>query len=180
MTDSTPTWDLPLPPLGQTPWRDEWVQAMTTIDARLVGMRGSVYAEGNGSSTTFEGVNTPTPVVFDPASVIAGPPCQFCDIDSDTAEITYVGPLDRVPTVLATVDISGSANKTFVVRARRNGEEIPGVITRIRLGPNVTKGNGTIVGLVPMATGDTIRLWVTNESDSSAVTVEDAAVTLRG
>lgn len=179
MTDVTPTWGLPLPPLGQTPWRDEWVQAMTTIDERLGGVRGSVYAEGNTAATTFSAVNTPAPVVYD-SSLIAGPPCAFCEVDTTTGELTYIGPLDRVPTVLATVDISGSANKTYVVRVRKNGDVIPGVLTRIRLGPNVTKGTGAIVGLVPMSTGDTLRLFATNETDGTSVVIEDSALTVRG
>lgn len=102
MSDVTPTWELPLPPLGQTPWRDEWVQAMTIIDERLVGVRGSVYAETNGAATTFSSVNTPAPVVFD-SSLIPGPPCALCEVDTTKGELTYTGSLDRVPTVLATV-----------------------------------------------------------------------------
>lgn len=180
MTDSTPTWSIPLPPLGQTPWRDEWVEAMTTIDARLTGLRGSVYVEANGTATTFSGKDTLTPMAFDPGAVVAGPPCQFCEVDTTSVSVTYVGPLDRVATVLATVDILGSGNKTYVVRVQRNAASLPGVLTRIRIGPNQTTGTGAISGLVPMSTGDTLRLVVANSTDATSVTVEDAALTVRG
>lgn len=175
--DGTPTWGLPLPELGATPWRDAWVDAMTTIDERLAGMRGSLYVEGNATATVLSEEN-PAPAVFE--AVVAGPPCQFCEVDTTDGTITYLGPLDRVPTVYAAVDIAGSANRTYVVRVRLNDEPVTGLLTRIRLGPNVTKGTGAIVGFVPMTAGDTLRLWVEDETASGPVTVEDAALAVRG
>ena len=177
---TTPTWDLPLPADGQTPWGDDYRSAMLTIDERLGGLRGSLYVEDNAAETVISAVNTPTPVLFAPSKVQSGPFCRFCEIDTDAGTITYIGPLTRVPTVqLAFTLQSGGNNLTYTVSVRRNGQPIPGARTRVRFG-NITPLSGAIVANTELATGDVLQVWVANLTDDRNATMLDMTFAARG
>lgn len=116
---TTPTWDLPLPEDGAKPWGDDYRAAMVTIDERLGGLRGSLFVEDNATITPISAVNTATPVLFGAGEVNDGPFCRFCET-GELGTITYVGPLDRVPTVQLAFTLQAAANKTFAVSVRKN------------------------------------------------------------
>lgn len=177
---STPTWELPLPADGQQPWGDDYRAAMMTIDERLGGLRGSLFVEDNTAPTPIAEQGTAVPIVFGAGEVQAGPFCRFCEIGDD-GTITYVGPLDRVPTVQLSFTLqSPSANKTLAVSVRKNGEPIAGSRTRVRYGPNVTIASGSCVFNVEVSTGDTLQAFVTNLSGTDDPTMLDMTFAARG
>ena len=170
----TPMWNLPLPEDGQTPWGDDYREAMETIDARLLAVRGSLFVEDNALVTSSPGAGKKAVL----NGVMAGPACRFCDVDGN--RITYVGPLTKVPTVIATANVSGPAQSTLQVQVRRNGELVPGASKKVRLGIGQTLGSVAVAANVEMEQGDFVEFWVANLTGPQDVTVTDATMALRG
>jgi hypothetical protein len=170
----TPMFDLPLPDDGQTPWGDDYRSAMVEIDSRLLSVRGSLYVEDNTDETPSPGAGVKAVLTGSEA----GPPCRFCEVDGN--RITYVGPLPKVPTIVATANVQGPAQSTLQLQVRRNGELVPGASKKVRLGTGVTLGSVAVAANVPLAEGDFVELWVANLTGPQAVTVTDATLVLRG
>jgi sulfur carrier protein ThiS len=171
----TPTWNLPLPVDGQTPWGDDYRSAMTTIDARLGGMRGSIYAVDESTATV---ITTQNVGVKATVNTLEGPPCQFCTYPVAN-RITYIGPLTRVVTVWVAVALTSSNQQTIELAVRKNGQVIPWLTTIVRTG-TIGFGNAGIVGHVEIATNDFLELWVTNRTSSANVTIVDLTMAGRG
>jgi hypothetical protein len=171
----TPTWNLPLPIDGQTPWGEDYRSAMTTIDARLFGMRGSFYATDEATPTTDLTQNVAKKATV---STLEGPPCQFCSYPVAN-RLTYIGPLTRVPTVWMSVFVTSSNNQTIEVAVRKNGTEVPWLSSLIRTG-TIGSGNASVVGHVELATNDFLELWVTNRTGAADITVVDLTLAVRG
>lgn len=175
---TTPTWDLPLPEDGAKPWGDDYRAAMVTIDERLGGLRGSLFVEDNQTPTVIETAGVAVQAAL--GNVQSGPFCRFCAING-AGVITYVGPLDRVPTVQAAFTLqSTGGNKSARVEIRKNGQVVPGSAKRVRFGPNVTVQSGALVANVEIAAGDELSVWVTNLTDSTDLTVLDLTLAARG
>jgi len=175
---TTPTWDIPLPADGQSPWGADYRQAMTIIDERLVGLRGSLFVDNNQTPTVITTQNVAVPAAL--GNVQSGPPCKFCGVNG-AGVLTYLGPLDRVPTVQAAFTLqSAGGNKTFRVEIRKNGLPVAGSAKRVRFGPNVTVQNGALVANVEMSEGDQLQLWVSNLTDTTDLTVLDLTLAARG
>ena len=173
----TPTWDLPLPSDGQSPWGAAYREAMTIIDSRLVGVRGSLFVEDNQTPTVISTQGVAVPAAL--GNVQSGPPCRFCHINGGGV-LTYVGPLDRIPTVIATYTLQADANTTFALEIRKNGQVVPGSRKRLRFGPNVTIATGGLVANVEMSTDDELQVWVSNLTNTTDCTVLDLTLAARG
>jgi hypothetical protein len=174
----TPTWNIPLPADGQSPWGADYRTAMTIIDERLGGLRGSLYVEDNQTATEIVTAGEAVPAEL--GDVQSGPFCRFCNVNG-AGVITYLGPLDRIPTVQAAFTLqSTGGNKTFRVEVRKNGNAIAGSAKRVRFGPNVTIQSGALVVNVEMSAGDQLQVWLSNLTDTSDVTVLDLTLAARG
>ena len=171
----TPTFNLPLPSDGSTPWGDAYRSTMMTVDARLFAVRGSFYAEDETAPTVIAtaGVAVKANVATTP-----GPPCASCTYPV-TNQLLYVGPLTRVITVWSSVFLTSSNNQTVGVEVRKNGQPVPGLSTLIRTG-TVGSGGGSIVGSVEVETNDFLELWLTNRTSDANVTVVDVTLATRG
>lgn len=172
---ATSTWNLPLPVDGQTPWGEDYRSALTTIDARLFGMRGSFFAVDESTATTGLTQNVAKKATV---STSEGPPCQFCTYPVDN-RLTYIGPLTRVTTVWMAVFLTSTNNQTIEVSIRKNGADVPWLKSLIRTG-TVAGGSAAVVGHVEMATNDFLELWVTNRTSAANVTVVDLTLAVRG
>ena len=170
----TPQWDLPLPEDGQKPWGDDYRAAMMTIDARLLSVRGSLFVEDNTDPTPSPGAGVKAIL----NGVQAGPACRFCEIDGN--RITYIGPLTKVPTVIATANLQSGAQTTLQLQVRRNGELVPGASKKCRLPQGATTGFVSVAANIEMETGDYVELWVGNLTGAQDVTVTDATLVTRG
>lgn len=171
----TPQWELPLPADGQTPWGDDYRAAMATIDARLLSVRGSLFVEDNSDPTVSPGAGGLKAVLN---GVQTGPACRFCEIDGN--RITYTGPLEKVPTVVATANLESGAQSTLELQVRKNGQRVAGANKKARFGVGVTLGSVAVAANIPMEQGDFIELWVANLTGQQDVTVTDATLVTRG
>jgi len=184
MAEFTPTWQLPLTTENATPARlvrgDVYNDAMLIIDERLGALRGSLWVENNATATVISQPNTQTPVLYSVGAVQTGPFCRFCDVDTTTGELIYLGPLDRVPTVQASVVLEGAANVTFRLSVHKNGVEVPGAFTLVRIAPASTIGNGTLFANVNVSADDRLRLYVANLTNATDVKALDVTFAARG
>jgi hypothetical protein len=171
----TPTWDLPLPIDGQTPWGEDYRQALTTIDSRLFGMRGSFFAIDESTPTVIDTQNVGVKATI---NTTEGPPCQFCTYPVPN-RLVYIGPLTRVVTVWASFALTSSNNQTIEFAIRKNGQVVPWLTTLARTG-TIGFSNGAIVGHVEIATNDFLEMWVTNRTSDANVTVVDLTFAGRG
>jgi hypothetical protein len=167
-------WNLALPEDGQAPWGDDYREAMATIDARLLSVRGSLFVEDNVLATPSPGAGAKAVL----NGSMAGPACRFCDVDGN--RITYTGPLTKVPTVLATANLQGPAQATLQLQVRRNGELVPGAAKKARLPQGATLGFIAVAANIELQQGDYVELWVANLTGPQDVTVTDATLVTRG
>lgn len=171
----TAQWDLPLPSDGQTPWGDDYRAALTEIDARLLSVRGSLFVEDNSDPTVSPGTAGAKAVLN---GVDSGPACRFCEIDGN--RITYTGPLEKVPTVVATANVASGANRTLELQVRKNGQRVAGANKKVRLGPNVDETSVAVAANILLEQGDFLELWIANLTGAQNVTVTDATLVTRG
>lgn len=172
---TTPVFDMPLPEDGQTPWGDDYRDALVEIDSRLLSVRGSLFVEDNTDATPSPGSAGAKAVLN---GVQSGPFCRFCTINGN--RITYTGPLPKVPTVIATVNLQSGANTTLQVQIRRNGELVDGASKKCRLPSGVPAGFITAAANIPLEPGDYLELWVANLTGAQDITVTDATLLTRG
>lgn len=171
----TSTWGFALPDDGTTSWGNAYRSAMTTIDLRLFGARGSFFAEDQSAETVIDTQNV---AVKANIATTEGPPCQFCNYPVPN-RLTYAGALTRVVTVWTSAAITSSNNQIIEVGVRRNGLEIAGLKTLVRTG-TVGGGNATVVGHVQIATNDFLEVWVKNRSSAANVVFTDITLAVRG
>jgi len=171
----TPTFNLPLPADGSSPWGDAYRSALTTIDARLPAVRGSYFSADNTTPTVSPGTGGVKAVL---GSVESGPPCAFCVVDGN--RLTYVGALARVPTVLVTANVETAANTTFQSQIRRNGLLVPGAAKKIRLNAGQPLGLGAIAVNIELVQNDFLEVWVANLTGAQDVIVQDVTLVTRG
>jgi hypothetical protein len=175
---TTPTWDIPLPADGQSPWGDDYREAMELIDERLFAVRGSLFVEGNTDATPTEAAGAGVMVKAVLTGAAAGPACRFCEIDGN--RLTYLGPLDRVFTLMAGFSIEGPANRFMRVAVFKNGSPVPGAATRIRNSSGVSVASGALVANVEMSEGDFLELFVANLTGPQDLVVQDVTLVTRG
>ena len=171
----TPMFEMPLPEDGQTPWGDDYRDALTEIDSRLLSVRGSLYVEDNTDPTVSPGSAGKKAVLN---GVQAGPSCRFCDIDGN--RITYTGPLTKVPTIIATANLQSGANTTLQLQVRKNGALVAGASKKCRLPAGVPLGFIALGANIELEQGDYLELWVANLTGAQDVTVTDATLLTRG
>lgn len=179
MAEFTPTWEIPLTTQGRTPAElvrgSVFNEAMMIVDERLGGLRGSIFVEDNTQATDIQTAGVDVKAVLNSQ---AGPFCRFCLTDDDA--ITYIGPLDRVPTVIAAFDIDGPPNVTIRVSVRKNAEPVPGASMRMRIAPAASFANGALSANVPISTGDRLEIFIANLTNDSNLTVRDLTFSARG
>jgi hypothetical protein len=155
-------------PLTETNVQDALNELATSVAARIPTVKSSIYIEDNVTPTVVT-QNVATKVL---GSFLAGPVCQACVYNSN--RITYIGNRPTRAVVLASVDVDGSNNQTFLVEVRKNGQLIDGARVRVRRFNAIA--NGTVNAMVDLVQNDFLELWITNVTSSDNVTVVDATL----
>lgn len=157
-------------PLTETNVQDALTELATAVEARIPTVKSSVFIEDNATATE---------VTKDVAAKVAGtfqagPICMSCSYDSN--RITYNGARNTRVLAVASVDIDGPNSINYLIELRRNGQSVDGLRSKVRKGTQVA--SGSIVGHIPLTTGDFVELWITNLTNSSNPVISDATYAL--
>jgi hypothetical protein len=157
-------------PITETNVQDAVDELAAAVQARIPTVKSSVYIEDNAVATVVD-QNVPAKVL---GTFLPGPACQSCTYDSN--RITYDGTRNTRVLAVASVDIDGANNQTYVVQLRKNGNAVDGLRTKVRKGTAVAAGS--ITGHIPLAAGDFVELWITNTTSGDNPVVSDATFAL--
>jgi hypothetical protein len=157
-------------PITETNVQDAVDELAAAVQARIPTVKSSVYIEDNAVATVVD-QNVAAEVL---GTFLPGPACQSCSYDSN--RITYNGTRNTRVLAVASVDIDGPNNQTYVVQLRKNGNAVDGLRTKVRKGTAVAAGS--ITGHIPLAAGDFVELWITNTTSGDNPVVSDATFAL--
>jgi hypothetical protein len=157
-------------PITETNVQDAVDELAAAVQARIPTVKSSVYIEDNAVATVVD-QNVAAKVL---GTFLPGPACQSCSYDSN--RITYNGTRNTRVLAVASVDIDGPNNQTYVVQLRKNGNAVDGLRTKVRKGTAVAAGS--ITGHIPLAAGDFVELWITNTTSGDNPVVSDATFAL--
>jgi hypothetical protein len=77
---------------------------------------------------------------------------------------------------VASIDVNGPNNQTYLLELRKNGNVIDGARTKIRSGVSI--GSGALAAMIPIDTNDFVEMYITNLTSSANPTVMDATFSL--
>jgi hypothetical protein len=157
-------------PLTETNVQDAVDELAAAVQARIPTVKSSVYIEDNAVATLVD-QNVAAKVL---GTFLPGPNCMACTVDSN--RITYIGTRNTRVLAIASVDVDGPNNQTYVIELRRNGELVDGLRSKVRKGTQVA--SGSIVGHIPLTTNDYVELWITNTTSGDNPVVSDATFAL--
>jgi hypothetical protein len=157
-------------PLTETNVQDAVDELAAAVQARIPTVKSSVYIEDNAVATLVD-QNVAAKVL---GTFLPGPNCMACSYDSN--RITYNGTRNTRVMAVASVDIDGPNNQTYVIELRRNGETVDGLRSKVRKMTAVA--SGSIVGHIPLTTNDFVELWITNITSGDDPVVSDATFAL--
>lgn len=157
-------------PLTETNVQDALTELATAVAPRIPTVKSSVHIEDNAVATVVT-QNVAAKVL---GTFLAGPACQSCTYDSN--RITYIGTRNTRVLAVASVDVDGPNNKTYLIELRKNGNPVDGLRSKVRKGTQVA--SGSIVGHIPLATNDFVELWITNTTSGDDPIVSDATFAL--
>lgn len=157
-------------PITETNVQDAVDELAAAVQARIPTVKSSVYIEDNAVATVVD-ENVAAKVL---GTFLPGPACQSCSYDSN--RITYIGTRNTRVLAVASVDVDGPNNQTYVVQLRKNGNAVDGLRTKVRKVTAVI--NGSITGHIPLSPGDFVELWITNTTSGDNPVVSDATFAL--
>jgi len=157
-------------PLTETNVQDAVDELAAAVQARIPTVKSSVFIEDNATATQVN-LNVAAKVL---GTFLPGPNCMACTVDSN--RITYNGARNTRALAVASVDVDGPNNQTYVIELRRNGQSVDGLRSKVRKFTAVA--SGSIVGHIPLTTGDFVELWITNITSNENPVVSDATFAL--
>ena len=157
-------------PITETNVQDAVDELAAAVQARIPTVKSSMFIDGNTTATVVD-QNVAAKVL---GTFLPGPNCMACTVDSN--RITYIGTRNTRVLAIASVDVDGPNNQTYVIELRRNGQSVDGLRSKVRKGTQVA--SGSIVGHIPLVTNDFIELWITNTTSGDNPVVSDATFAL--
>lgn len=160
----------PCGPLTEVNMQDALCELSGLLSARIPPVKSSIYLEDNA---------TPTSVSQNVAAKVlggfqAGPACISCSYSGN--QITYIGSSPTRVLAVASADVNGPNNQTYLLEVRRNGLAVPGARVKIRAGTAIA--NGTLNAMIDLDPNDFVELWITNQTSGQDPTVVDATIAL--
>ena len=162
---------------GTTGWgatdRARWEQ----LDGILQYVRFNLYVIDNEVPTEIATQDTPVRVEYGTPQVLAVNGGMTLTADG----VRYDGNRTRVVTVnvAAAVESVGN-NQRYLFTLRKNGEPVPQLRARARLGSGGDVENVAAVGLVELEPGDVLSTWVQNEASDNDLIVVDGSFVVQG
>lgn len=133
---------------------------------------GSV--QGNATATEPGTINTPVKIVATWTDVVKS---RFSFNANGTWTYTGNELIVIVVAMICTIDASGGGTKTMSVYIAKNGTIVSTAKGR---GSGSSEAQISVVGFIPVETGDTIEGFIENNSDGADLTVTTASMDIRG
>ena len=160
----------PADPLTETNVQDALTELASAVQARIPTVKSSIFIANNATATVLDqNVATKVAGTFQP-----GPACSSCVYNSN--RITYIGDRNTRAMALASADIDGPNNQTFIVELRKNGNAVNGAFVKIRKGTTVTAG--TLNAFIDLEPNDFVELFITNITSRDDPIVADATIVM--
>jgi hypothetical protein len=161
---------VPADPLTETDVQAALTELADAVQTRIPTVKSSIFIEDNATATEVT-QNVAAKVA---GTFLAGPACQACTYNGN--RITYNGARATRVMAVASFDVNGPNNQTYLLELRKNGNTINGARTKVRSGVDI--GSGALTAMIDLVTGDFIELWITNTTSSENPTVVDATIAL--
>lgn len=176
----TPDLGLPLPVDGQTPWGDDYRDAMTKIDDAVHLLRGIRTTSSLLNNVTATDITTQN--IYVKARLPGAVSTSYEGLMDFPAEnrYRYIGDVDRSPVVAVSFDLATTGNnQTVRVAVAKNGVVDETVAITVR---NLTSppANGTAFGVIDLEPGDYLEVFVRNQTSDNDVTIRDLNLLVRG
>jgi hypothetical protein len=160
----------PTDPLTETNVQDAVDELAAAVQSRIPTVKSSIFIENNTTATQA----TQNVAVKVAGTFQAGPTCIACQYNSN--RITYIGTRNTRALCVASVDVDGPNNQTYLLEVRKNDQPVDGLRVKVRKGTQVIAG--TVVGHIPLATNDYVELWITNTTSGDNPVISDATMAL--
>ncbi|HEY7823596.1 MAG TPA: hypothetical protein VIG24_12210 [Acidimicrobiia bacterium] len=157
-------------PLTETNVQDALTELADAVAPRIPTVKSSIYIEDNATATSVD-LNVAAKVA---GTFLAGPACSSCTYNSN--RITYIGARNTRVMAVASIDVNGPNNQTYLLEIRKNGQVVNGARTKIRSGTTI--GSGAMTAMIDLVTNDYVELWITNTTSGEDPTVVDATMAL--
>lgn len=161
---------VPCHSLTETNVQDALCELAQQVAPRIPTVKSSIYIENNATSTPVT-QNVAAKVL---GTFLAGPACSSCIYSGN--RITYNGTVNTRVMALASADLIGGNNQTYLIELRRNGLSVPGASVKIRHGNQIA--SGTVNAMIDLTPGQYIEVWVTNLSGNNDPTIVDSTIVL--
>ena len=161
---------VPCHSLTETNVQDALCELAQQVAPRIPTVKSSIYIANNATSTPVT-QNVAAKVL---GTFLAGPACSSCTYSGN--RITYNGTVNTRVMALASADLIGGNNQTYLIELRRNGLSVPGASVKIRHGNQIA--SGTLNAMIDLAPGQYIELWITNLSGNDDPTIVDSTIVL--
>jgi hypothetical protein len=162
---------VPSDPLTETNVQDALDELATAVAPRIPTVKSSIFIEDNATPTVIATQNVAVKVA---GTFLAGPACQACTYSGN--RITYIGTRPTRVMAVASVDVNGPNNQTYLLEMRKNGQTVNGARTKIRSGTTI--GSGALAAMIPLDPNDFVELWITNLTSNADPTVVDATLAM--
>lgn len=140
-----------------------------------VRVLGEISVEANATTTTFSGASTDFSNKSQVTIFDTNGQSTFATPDHTNDHITVNADGKRV--IRAEVSFSGGSSDTYSFAIfKNNGATQLGARTTRKLGTGGDVGSASVQAIADLTSGDTIELWMQNEDDTSAATVQDCSL----
>lgn len=129
---------------------------------------GEAHVQGNGSATSIGTVNTPVKVV---GTTSAGETNLFTHTNGRLTSNVLLAKTYRVTASLTLT--SAVANKKYTVYIAKGGSALAKTGISRHVATTTDTGAITVSGLVPLALGEYVELFIENNTDTTNPTIED-------
>lgn len=136
------------------------------------GVYGSYYVEGNASANTISVAGT---YVKANGTTTAGSDILKFTTPTDN-RLTYVGSSQVVLRFVAMINMSAGNNKEVRAKFAKNGSTVSGPPAKTTSSGTGDVSNFILTSIITLNTNDYVELFVTNQTDTTSVTVSDYQV----
>jgi len=154
------------------------VQGISATDLRdfkdsVMGVYASIYTSGGSTSQTM-GTSAAKLTLW-----ASNGEADNASADATNNEIEVGAAGDGDYLVIGQFSFSGAVSTTFTIKAAVNGVEDDAVACERKLGTGGDVGSCSFAGIITLADGDLVSVYVTADAASKSFTLQEGSLTIR-